>query len=320
MGHDLATVLVTGGSGFIGRHLCGRLRALGATVHTTSRRAEPQEHPEDGASRWYDHWHQVDLSQGAAVDRLMDACRPQVVYHLASHVVGARDRSLVKSTFEANLSSTVHLLDATTRLQCRRFVQVGSLEEPDFDEPSAAPSSPYAAAKAAATAYARMYHGLYGTPVVLARLFMVYGPAQWAINKLIPYVILSLLRGERPELSSGQRPVDWIYVDDVVEGLVRLGQIAETASGDGIEGQRVDLGSGQLHTIRQVVEMLFRLCGEAGQEPTFGELKDRPQEQVRRALVETTRRQLGWQPQVSLEEGLRRTIAWYRDALASGRI
>ncbi len=317
MGHDLGTVLVTGGSGFIGQHLCARLRGLGARVHTTSRRPEPEA---DGDGRWYDRWHQVDLAHGAAVDRLLDASRPQVVYHLSSHVVGARDRSLVKSTFDANLSSTVHLLDAASRLECRRFVQVGSLEEPDFDEPSAAPSSPYAAAKAAATAYARMYHGLYGTPVVLARLFMVYGPAQWAINKLIPYVILSLLRGERPELSSGQRPVDWIYVDDVVEGLVRLGQTTRTTSGESLDGQRVDLGSGQLHTIRHVVELLFQLCGAAGQGPTFGDLKDRPQEQVRKARVETTRQQLGWAPQISLEEGLRRTIAWYRDALADGRI
>lgn len=309
MSDEITRILVTGGSGFIGQHLCLRWAALGAEVHTTSRRPSASGEAADGSCRW----HQLDLADAAAVDRLMDDVEPQVVYHLASHVVGARDRELVRSTFDANLASTVHLLNAATRLGCRRFVQVGSLEEPDFDQPMAAPSSPYAAAKAAASSYGRMFHSLYGTPVVLARLFMVYGPAQWALAKLIPYVILSLLRGDTPSFSSGQRPVDWVYVDDVVEGFVRL------ARAEGLEGQRVDLGSGQLHTIQQVVETLFNLMG-ANQPPDFGGLADRPREQVRRAQIDTTRQQLGWAPSVDLEEGLKRTIEWYREALAQGRL
>lgn len=310
MTHSIGKVLVTGGSGFIGQHLCRRLHQTGAEVHTTSRRPAPEDR---AASLADDCWHQLDLADRDAVDRLMDKIEPQVVYHLASHVVGARDRELVKSTFDANLASTVHLLDAATRLGCHRFVQVGSLEEPDLDEPLAAPSSPYAAAKAAASSYGRMFHSLYGTPVVLARLFMVYGPAQWALKKLVPYVILSLLRGETPRLSSGQRPVDWIYVDDVVEGLLRLARV------DGLAGQRVDLGRGQLHTIQQVVEVLYRLLGQA-EGPGFGGLADRPLEQVRRAQVDTTQQQLGWSPQIDLEEGLARTIEWYRSTWKAGRL
>ena len=301
-------VLVTGGSGFIGRHLCRRLRELGAEVHATSRRVMEGGPRDDG---W--QWHQVDLAQKEAVDGLMDAIQPRVIYHLASHVVGARDRELVKSTFDANLASTVSLLDAAARLGCDRFVQVGSLEEPDLDEPLAAPSSPYAAAKAAASSYGRMFHQLYGTPVVLARLFMVYGPAQMALKKLVPYVILSLLRGETPQLSSGTRPVDWIFVEDVVEGLVRIAQVS------GLAGQRVDLGRGELQTIQQVVQTLYRLF-ERPDVPTFGGLADRPMEQVRQAQVETTAQQLGWSPSVSLEDGLRHTIDWYRDALAANRL
>lgn len=303
---DLGTVLVTGGSGFIGHHLCRRLHALGADVHATSR-----QDLAPGRDAW--QWHRLDVADDDAVDRLMDRLRPRVIYHLASHVVGARDRELVKSTFGANLAGTVHLLDAASRLGCHRFVQVGSLEEPDVDEPLAAPSSPYAAAKAAASSYGRMFHQLYGTPVVLARLFMVYGPAQWAIQKLVPYVILCLLKGETPKLSSGTRPVDWIYVDDVVEGFVRMAQAP------GLEGQRVDLGRGELHTIQQVVETLYRLF-ERSEAPVFGGLADRAMEQVRKAQVERTRGQLGWAPSTSLEDGLRQTIAWYRDALADGRL
>lgn len=292
------SVLVTGGTGFIGGHLCRRLRDAGAEVHATSRQA-PE--PVEGLV-----WHRLDLGDGAAAGALVRRLRPRVIYHLASHVVGARDREFVLSTFHDNLASTVYLLEAAAEVGCHRFVQVGSLEEPDGSGPPEPPSSPYAAAKAAASAYGRMFHQLYETPVVLARLFMVYGPAQPDVRKLIPYLILSLLRGEAPRLSSGSRPVDWIYVGDVVEGLMRL------ARRDGLEGQRVDFGSGDLVTIRRVVEILYEILAP-GQEPPFGTLPDRPHEQVRTARVEETFRQLDWRPEVGIEEGLRQTVEWYRE-------
>ena len=81
-----------------------------------------------------------------------------------------------------------------------------------------------------------MFHQLWGTPVVLARLFMVYGPEQRDLTKPVPHVIVSLLQGREPQLASGKRPVDWVYVDDVVDGLVRVGLVPA------LEGQQVDLG------------------------------------------------------------------------------
>lgn len=299
---DARRILVTGASGFIGAHLCRRLAALGAEVHATSRRP-PTEDPRFDPPP---HWHAAELSDAEAVDRLVDAVAPSVVYHLASHVVGRRDRELVRSTFEANLASTVHLLDAVERVGgCSRFVQIGSLEEPAADQPLAPPSSPYAAAKAAASAYGRMFHHLYGTPVVLARLFMVYGPGTIDRDKLVPYVLRTLLAGESPAIGSGHRPVDWIHVADVVEGLVRM------ATALGIEGRRLDLGSGELHTVRQVVETLCTLV-DPDLRPTFGARSDRRDEQVRRADVETTHRLLGWRPRFDLESGLRDTVEAYR--------
>jgi nucleoside-diphosphate-sugar epimerase len=297
-----ARVLVTGAAGFLGRHLCNRLIELGAEVHGTSRSEQP---PVDKLT-----WHRLDPVQRDDVHDFFDRVRPEVVFHLASVVKGSRDRQLVVPTFEANLASTVYLLDAAAERQCQRFVQIGSLEEPPFDEPSAPPASPYAAAKAAATGYCRMFAKLYGLPVSVARVFMVYGPGPQDIEKLLPYVILELLSGREPELGSGARPVDWIYVDDVVEGLVRL------AGTSGLEGQRVDLGSGDLVTIRDVVYRVYELL-EREEEPQFGSLSDRPSEQIRKADVEETEELLGWKPAVSLDEGLQRTVEWFRGLLAS---
>lgn len=288
-------VLLTGGSGFIGRHLLARLDACGAEIHATTRGAAPALLPST--------WHTLDLADAAAVDALVEKVKPEVVFHLASHVAGSRDLSLVLPTFLGNLASTVYLMSALARVGgCSRFVQAGSLEEPE--EAEAVPASPYAAAKLGATAYVRMFHHLYGLPIVIARLFMVYGPGPQDEKKLVPYTIKSLLRGETPSFSSGVRPVDWVYVEDVADGLLRL------ATAEGLVGGRVDLGRGELFTVRQVVEELFRQLAP-DKTPSFGGLGDRPSEQVRSADHAATAARLGWAPPTPLAEGLRRTIAYF---------
>lgn len=297
-------MLVTGASGFIGSHLRRRLADLGAEVHAVSRYEAP---PSAAAG---EIWLQADVADFDSCRALVTEARPDFVFHLASHVAGSRDRSLVEPTFRGNLQTTVALLNALAASPCRRLVLAGSMEEPGDDDPAAAPSSPYAAAKWAASGYARMFWALYQLPVVRARVFMVYGPDQKDLRKLVPYVSLSLLNGEAPRLTAGTRPVDWIYVDDVVAGLIAL---AVTPS---LEGESLDLGSGRQATVREVVESLHRIAGDGAPAPIFGELADRPLEQTPIADPETTRRRTGWRPEVELDEGLARTFAWYRDHAA----
>ncbi len=292
-------VLVTGGSGFIGSHLCRRLCNAGLEVHAISRRKRSRE--EENNLKW----RQGDLSDLATARDLVRAVKPDVIFHLASHVMSARDLENVMPTFRSNLLSTVNILTVATEIGCRRIVLSNSLEEPDPGDPSSIPSSPYAAAKWASSGYARMFHALYQLPVVILRLFMVYGPEQQDLRKLIPYVTLCLLRGEAPELTSGQREVDWIYVDDVVDGLIAA------AEASNVEGKTIDIGSGELVSVRNVVEDLTRLVNPKI-DPFFGALAERPLEQVRKADVAATLAQTGWKPKTSLREGLQNTVSWYR--------
>lgn len=293
-------VLITGASGFIGAALSRRLRALGATVHGVSR--QPRNDG-DGC----DCWWRGNLAEIDDARRLMTAVRPATVFHLASHVTGVRDVALVPVTLRDNLVSAVHLLVAATETGCGRILLAGSLEEPDPAPGGSVPASPYAAAKFAASSYARMFHALYGTPVVLLRLFMVYGPGQADEKKLIPYVIRMLREGRAPELSSGRRRVDWIYVDDVVEACLAA------ARAPGVEGETLDVGSGTLASVRDVVERLVAETGSSAR-PRFGAFPDRPLEPERVADVARTRARIGWAPRVDLAEGLARTVAWYRKA------
>jgi nucleoside-diphosphate-sugar epimerase len=200
----------------------------------------------------------------------------------------------------------VNVLSAATQVGCERLVLTGSMDEPQPDGNWPIPCSPYAAAKFAASAYGRMFHSLYRTPVVMLRLFMVYGPAQQDLKKLVPYVTLSLLDGHAPQLSSGVRRVDWIYIDDVVDGYVAA------ALSPAVDGSTIDLGSGELESVRSIVERLTAIVGTPGVVPVFGAVSDRPMEQERSANLALARTALGWGPRTELDDGLRRTVDWYR--------
>lgn len=291
--------LVTGATGFLGSRLLGELEREGAEVAVLSRLPRPED-------ARVARWHRADLEDSTAVEQALADDRPEVVFHLASLVTGRRELDLVVPTFRANLASSVHLLAAATRVGCRRIVLAGSMEEP---EPGTAPGSPYAAAKAASSLYASFFRALYETPIVTARIFMVYGPGQRDTSKVVPASILAALEGRAPRISSGARPVDWIFVDDVARGLMAL------ATAPGVDGETLDLGSGELVAVREVVERICRRAG--GPPPEVGALPDRPLEAVRRADPSRAFALARWRPEVALDEGLARTIDHYRALAAS---
>ncbi|MFI7449281.1 NAD-dependent epimerase/dehydratase family protein [Nonomuraea sp. NPDC049714] len=364
--HD-TRVLVTGATGFIGGHLVARLSSLGAQVHAVSRRppaaAGPGEgrhdeqrpggqHPSgqqpDGqrhngqrhdeqqpAGQRHDvQWHVADLSDAAATAGLVARVSPEVVLHLASEVTGVREPATVAPTLAGNLTAAVNLLTAVTGTPVRSVVLAGSVEEP---RDGLAPSSPYAAAKAAATGYARMFHALWQVPVSVLRVAMVYGPGQPDTTKLVPYVTSSLLRGQEPELTSGSRMVTWVYVEDVVDAFVLAGADGAAA------GQVLDIGTAEPVSIRDTVELLATLVNDTAADrtmtggpgddrtdgpevdrtaangplagrtvrPRFGAVAARPLDRTQRSDPGPAERVLGWRPATSLEAGLRQTIAWY---------
>lgn len=290
-------VLVTGATGFIGTAVLARLGSLGAEAIGTTRRRPPAC---SSLRLWCGQLDDLDDCRACIAQ-----AKPEVVIHTAGHPFAARDLARVIPTFRDNLQTTVNLLTVAAEAGVPRIVLCGSLEEPESGDVAEALSSPYAISKWAASAYARLFRTLYNVPVVTARLFMVYGPGQRDFTKLIPGSIAKLLRGEPPKITAGARRVDWVYVDDVVDGLLAA------AVGPGADGHAVDIGTGVMTTVREVVETLAGLI-PGSPPPEFGAIPARPNEQVRAARIDQTRTLLNWSPSVALRDGLARTIEWVR--------
>lgn len=294
--------MVTGATGFLGSNVCDRLLSLGAEVVGVARHVTQEQ---TATMRWIES----DLRNLDATHTLVAKTRPDEIIHLAGQTIASQDHQLIVPTLHDNLMATVNLLLAARDAGCHRIVVTGSLEEPTAGAPDAVPFSPYGASKWATVMYARMFYHLYGCPVAIVRPFMTYGPRQRE-TKLIPHVVLSLLRGEAPKIFNGERKVDWIYVDDVVEGVLASARVPK------LEGRIIDLGSGTLTTIRWIVEELADILGSRKRpiiESGISASADAP----RVADIAGTEVLLGWKPSTPLGIGLRQTVEWYRNSLDS---
>ena len=303
-----ARVLITGGTGFIGRHLAVRCARLGAAVTVLSRRPDPVGCPKGVTVVRADLRRSVSVAE-ALKDRVFD-----FVFNLGGYVdhtpyfAGGRD------VVEQHLTGLMNLVDVLDRSTLRGFVQVGSSDEygdqpaPQSGFSGSPPMSPYAFAKRAGSELVMALASREGFPGTAVRLFLVYGPRQ-ATDRLLPQVIQACLRDETFPVSPGEQTRDFCFVEDVVEGLV-MAAVAPQAY-----GRCMNIASGEPTRIRDVVESVVRLVG--GGRPEFGARPYRQGESMALfADVSPTAELLGWYPRTPLEEGLARTVAAYREQVA----
>jgi UDP-glucose 4-epimerase len=300
-------ILVTGATGYIGSRLIERLVHSGADVHGVSRSAQPED---ARGVRW---WH-ADLQESDVIAETVASVEPDVVFHLGGLVSGQPSPELVLSTIRTNLLSTIGVLESARQVGCRRVLTTASMVEPELGPHEDPSSSPYSASKWASWGYTRMFHALWDVPAAVLRLGLVYGPGQSDPGKLIPYVVTTLLDGGSPSLTSGGDQFDWVYIDDVVEALI-LAAVAPD-----IEGDTVEIGSGQLTSVREIVEQLARIANPEAQL-SFGAVPDRPlPPPARVANTEHTLQVLEWEATTPLDKGLERTVAWFRHRLSAAAV
>jgi len=297
-------VLVTGGSGFIGRVLVRTLVERGADVHCLLCPGSSVARLGSGLEGV--HTHRADLVDEEAVRKAVRAVRPQVVFHLAA--AGVTDVNVDPAwAVRVNVEGTLNLLTALDGAY-RAFVNTGTCYEygrndPPFRESQdPRPELPYAITKTAAWHFCNRLYRTRGWPIVTVRPFAVYGPGQ-AEHTFIPACIRAAQRGVDFRMTAGEQGRDWIYVSDVVEGFLCVAAVPEAIGGT------FNLCTGRETTLYDVARAIVSEMGDpiAIQRGALPYRED----EILHLVGDNARARtvLGWEPAISLVDGLRHTIA-----------
>jgi CDP-glucose 4,6-dehydratase len=317
-------VLITGGRGFIASWLARGLLDSGREVVSFDRESPGNSHPGRRSGLALlgiaDDVEEVrgDLRDADAVGAIFARVRPDVVFHLAAQtIVGAAVESPAE-TFDVNIRGTWTILEACRANDVGAVVfassdkAYGAHEKLPYSEDfPLQPTAPYEASKAAADLIVRSYWRSFGLPVAVTRFANVYGGGDINFSRLVPETVSAALDGRAPVLRSDGSPErDLLYVEDAAAAYRA---IADALIGGRGAGLAFNAGGERPYTVLEIVETITRLAG-TGVEP---EIRGRgnPEGEIERQYVDSTRlRELtGWRPGFSLEDGLTRTIEWYRE-------
>ncbi len=297
-------VLVTGGAGFVGARVVHRLVDQGYTVALLLRETSNTRRLQGVIERCTAL--RGDLSCLEALRAPLQSFAPEGVLHLAWEGVKGADRNHPMQL--SNISTSIDLFRLTGEIGCASFVGLGSQAEYGplsgrIDERAPTrPTTTYGATKLATGCVLERAAAAAGRPFAWLRLFSSYGPdddPSW----LIPYMIRTLLAGERPRLTKAEQIWDYIHVDDVAEAIV-------SALITGARGV-FNLGSGEARPLRQIVELL-RDTIDPALPLGFGEIEYRPDQVMHlESDISALRTATGWAPRISLEQGLAEVIAWH---------
>ncbi len=312
----MSSVFVTGAYGMLGGWLVRALLERGDRVTVLRRDAEPGallvvEELEARCSVVHG-----DLCEAGLLERAIGEHEVDSVFHLAAQtIVGTAQRSPL-STWETNVRGTYLLMEACRSVGVERVVVAASDKAygaherlPYREDFPLQPRYPYDVSKAATDLIARSYWHTYGLPVATTRFANIYGGGDRNASRLIPEAIAAALAGRAPVIRSDGSPErDFLHVEDAVAAYLAIAAHLPGAA----SGEAFNAGGDRPHAVGTVVDAVCRLAGTDVQPDVRG--AGTPAGEIDRQYVDSRKlRELtGWRPQVGLEEGLRRTIDWYR--------
>jgi len=301
-------VLVTGADGFAGAHLCEELLKEGAEVRAFIR---------SGAIKNLESLEGIEIARGDVLDAqsLKNAMKQiDIVFHAAALTLIPETRAMMTNTFSINAGGTLNVLLAAKERAVKRVVYVstchvyGKQENfPITEESRPNPIDIYSSSKLAAEHLCTSFVKMFGLDVLISRAFNHFGPRQRQ-EFLIPEVITKLLREDELTLGNPKPTRDYSYVKDVVRGYLLLAQ-------HGQPDEVYHFCTGVERSVKEILETIIRVGGFSS-EPKWNPAHRKVDIPRSYGDFSKAKRELGWEPKVSFEEGIRKTIEWYKDKLA----
>lgn len=298
-------ILITGACGFVGRNLVDFLIKQGHhQVYAISRRPTIDRLDSQVVAI------SADIRNEDEVNDVILQVKPSIIFHLAADINPSRDIDDLKNMINTNIVGTVNLLSSIVRhkveLDC--FINTGTCEEygynpqPYMEEMVTSPVSIYSGTKAATDVLVTMFYNLYQIPVVTVRPSLVYGPGQSG-RFFIPQLVEKLLLNQELDMTFGEQTRDYIYIDDVIEGLV------EISKSNKLRGEVVNLCFGESVSLREVVELTESIAN-SNIKVNLGAIPYR-QGEIMTFAASNNKLKLNtnWTPKVSLIEGLTKLVA-----------
>lgn len=317
-------VLVTGATGLLGGWIVKALAELGADVVCLVRDWVPQSEVVRAGVLERVKVARGDVRDQAVLERVLNEFEIQTVLHLAAQtIVGTANRNPV-STFETNVAGTWAMLEAARRCPSVKQVVLASSDKAYGDQPNLPYTEdmplqgrhPYDASKSCADLVGQSYAHVYGVPVAITRCGNFYGGGDLNWNRIVPGTIRSILRGTPPVIrSDGLFVRDYIYAEDAVQAYLFLAE--KLAAAPELRGEAFNFSNESQVTVVDLVQKISAMMGSK----LAPDIRNEASNEIRHQYLsaEKARRVLGWTPQFTLDSGLERTIAWYREFLAEGR-
>ena len=296
--------MITGGSGFIGRHLQKTLSDYGAIISIIDK------NPAHVKSA---NVIQCDICNYENLKSAIQDISPEIVFHLAAYIDRTSEFNIIRKMIEVNLVGTLNLLESLKDSpSCKSIVIAGTSEEygnnqvPFKEDYREDPVSPYSFSKVSISYLSKMLFNIYKFPIVILRPTLAYGPGQEE-TMFIPALIKTLLRNERFMMTPGEQTRDFIYIDDLVNAYMKAG------ISDGYFGEIFNIGSGKAYKIKDVA---YRIASFLNKESLLEVgAKDYRKAEIMSydADISKAKSCLNWMPQIDIDEGLKRTVESYSD-------
>ncbi len=307
---------ITGATGFLGSCLARRLCSLGAEVTVLIRDRVPLSNFYlQGLHRLTD---QVmgSLEDYELIKRAISDYRCEVVFHLGAQTIVSTAYNDPISTFKSNIQGTWNMLEAVRHLNSVKALVVASSDKaygeqlvlPTDESKPLSGSFTYDVSKSCQDMLSTAFHRTYALPVAITRCANLYGGGDLNFNRLIPETIAACIKGQIPIIrSDGSYLREYLYIEDAIDGYLALGEAVWHGKH---HGEAFNMGVGEPHSVRQVVEKIMKLTNRKGS----AEILNQATTEIKRQHLDSTKakRLLDWSAKTDLESGLRATVEWYR--------